>query len=37
MIEFNEVSKVYDNGIVALNNITLRIEKGEFVFLIGPS
>ncbi|HBC75301.1 MAG TPA: cell division ATP-binding protein FtsE [Candidatus Wallbacteria bacterium] len=37
MIEFNEVSKVYDNGIVALNNISLRIDKGEFVFLIGPS
>jgi cell division transport system ATP-binding protein len=37
MIEFNEVSKVYDNGIVALNNISLRIEKGEFIFLIGPS
>lgn len=37
MIEFNEVSKVYDNGIVALNNISVRIEKGEFVFLIGPS
>jgi cell division transport system ATP-binding protein len=37
MIEFNEVSKVYDNGIVALNNISLRVDKGEFVFLIGPS
>ncbi len=37
MIEFNEVSKVYDNGTVALNNISIRIEKGEFVFLIGPS
>ena len=37
MIEFNDVSKIYDNGVVALNNISVRIEKGEFVFLIGPS
>lgn len=37
MIEFNDVSKIYDNGVVALNNINLKIEKGEFVFLIGPS
>ncbi len=37
MIEFNDVSKVYDNGVVALNNISVRIDRGEFVFLIGPS
>ena len=37
MIEFNDVSKLYDNGVVALNNISVRIDRGEFVFLIGPS
>lgn len=37
MIEFKNVSKVYDNNVTALSNINLRIEKGEFVFLVGPS
>lgn len=37
MIEFKNVSKVYDNGTVALDNINLKIEKGEFVFIVGSS
>ncbi len=37
MIQFNNVTKIYANGIKALNDITLRIRKGEFVFLVGPS
>lgn len=37
MIEFKNVSKVYDDNTVALKNINLVIEKGEFVFLVGPS
>jgi len=37
MIEFRNVSKVYDDNTVALKNINLVIEKGEFVFLVGPS
>lgn len=31
------VSKVYTNGVKALDNLNLEIEKGEFVFLVGPS
>ncbi|WP_077369812.1 cell division ATP-binding protein FtsE [Anaerosalibacter sp. Marseille-P3206] len=37
MIKFINVSKVYDNGTKALNNINISIGKGEFVFLVGPS
>jgi len=37
MIEFDSVSKVYNNNIYALSDVNLKIEKGEFVFLVGPS
>ena len=37
MIEFNNVSKTYDNGTKALKNINLKIEDGEFVFVVGSS
>lgn len=37
MIQFCNVTKVYDNGTTALNNINLKIEKGDFLFLVGPS
>ncbi len=37
MIEFKGVSKVYQSGTEALNNINLKVEKGEFVFIVGSS
>lgn len=37
MIEFKNVSKVYPNGTSALSNISLHVEKGEFVFIVGSS
>lgn len=37
MIEFRYLTKFYNHKIRALNNITLKIERGEFVFLVGPS
>ncbi len=37
MIVFENVSKTYETGTPALNNINLRIEKGEFVFIVGNS
>ena len=37
MIEFRNVSKVYNNGTEALHNSNLTVEKGEFVFIVGSS
>ena len=37
MIQFNDVVKSYQQGNNALNGVTMQIEDGEFVFLIGPS
>lgn len=37
LIHMKEVSKVYDNGVAALNNVNIDIEKGEFVFVVGSS
>ena len=37
MIELKDVKKEYTKGIAALNGINLKIEKGEFVFIVGDS
>ena len=37
MIEFKNVKKTYENGTEALNGIDLKIEDGEFVFIVGSS
>ena len=37
MIIFDHVSKVYPNGTVGLDDVSLRIEDGEFVAIIGRS
>ncbi len=37
MVEFNNVSKVYDGNITAVDNVNFTINEGEFLFLIGPS
>ena len=37
MIELKEVTKEYSKGIAALNGISLKIEAGEFVFIVGDS
>jgi cell division transport system ATP-binding protein len=37
MIEFNQVSKIYENGYAALSNVNLAIGRGEMVFLTGHS
>lgn len=37
MIQFNNVTKVYDNDTAALEKVDLNIEAGEFVFLVGQS
>ncbi len=37
MIQMKDVSKVYENGAVALEHIDVSIEKGDFVFIVGAS
>ncbi|UCE27992.1 MAG: cell division ATP-binding protein FtsE [Candidatus Coatesbacteria bacterium] len=37
MIRFDEVTKVYDDRIAALDDVNVHVKKGEFAFLTGPS
>jgi cell division transport system ATP-binding protein len=37
VISLKNVSKIYPNGVRALNNVSLAIDPGDFVFLVGPS
>ncbi|MED1467540.1 cell division ATP-binding protein FtsE [Bacillus salipaludis] len=37
MIQFQEVTKIYPNGVHALKNINLQISSGEFILMIGES
>ena len=37
MIELKDVTKEYSKGIAALNGVNLKIDQGEFVFIVGDS
>lgn len=37
MIELKDVYKKYPNGVTAINGIDIRINQGEFVYIVGPS
>jgi cell division transport system ATP-binding protein len=37
LVEFSGVTKKYDNGTLALSDVSFTINDGEFVFIVGPS
>src|SRR5579862_7848665 len=37
MIKIDNVSKKYGTGTFGLSNLSLSVDKGEFVFLVGPT
>ncbi len=37
MVEFEDVTKIFPAGLVALRGVSFRIDPGEFVFLVGPT
>ena len=36
-VKFDEIDKVYDNGVRAVDDLSLDIPDGEFLVLVGPS
>lgn len=37
MIEMSNVYKKYSNGITAINGLNIKLDQGEFVYVVGPS
>ncbi len=37
LVEFREVDKIYEGGRAALKDVSFSMDRGEFVFLVGPS
>ena len=37
MIKFKNVTVIYDKDIVGLDNVSFKIDNGEFVFLVGKT
>jgi cell division transport system ATP-binding protein len=37
MIRFESVTKIYKGDVVALRDVSINVNKGEFVFIVGPS
>ena len=37
VVRFDDVTKIYDGGSVGLEGASMRIGRGEFVFLVGPT
>ena len=37
IVELRRATKVYPGGTVALDHVSLRVDRGEFVFLVGPT
>ena len=37
MVHFVDVTRAFSNGVTALRQVSLRIEPGEFVFVVGPT
>ena len=36
-ITINNLSKIYDNGFKALNDVSLKVKKGEILAMLGPN
>jgi cell division transport system ATP-binding protein len=36
-VEFRDVTKLYEGGAVGVDKVSMRIGRGEFVFLVGPT